>query len=234
MHWFLFIISKPQNLLISNHNTSPKRKNIWTEVSCIGLPMAYWGQKSHSLMHKAQESVVCEIMECLMRQKSVVKLPTVRARWWACEHGNGAARPGSVRARARMYVCVRRTDSMHFLFRLANFWNSPTRKRKGQFDNAHGWGFSMACFTRLRLLSLDFKGCDSAGSFHQLQWWFGDFAIEIVWRSGPSFFFRNTLSGWKFELVNRCNVKQEVLNLGLPKSMNSLAIASYVMALIFK
>ena len=81
-------------------------------------------------------------------------------------------------ARARMYVCVRRTDSMHFLFRLANFWNSPTRKRKGQFDNAHGWGFSMACFTRLRLLSLDFKGSDdSAGSFHQLQWWFGDFAM---------------------------------------------------------
>ena len=167
--------------MISNH----KRKNIWTEVSCIGLRkkgigrMAYWGQKSHSLMHKAQESVVCEIMECLMRQKSVVKLPTVRARWWACEHGSGAAWFS-----ARAHVCVRRTDSMHFLFRLANFWNSPTRKRKGQFDNAHGWGFSMACFTRLRLLSLDFKGCDSAGSFHQLQWWFGDFVIE----EGPSFF----------------------------------------------
>ena len=55
--------------------------------------MAYWGQKSHSLMHKAQESVVCEIMECLMRQKSVVKLPTVRARWWACKHGVGAVGP---------------------------------------------------------------------------------------------------------------------------------------------
>ena len=137
MHWFLSIISKPQNLLISNHNTSPKRKNIWTEVSCIGLRkkvigrMAYWGQKSHSLMHKAQESVVCEIMECLMRQKSVVKLPTVRARWWACEHGNGAARPGSVRARACMYVCVGR-------IRCISCSDSPTfetRQREKGKDN---------------------------------------------------------------------------------------------------